>query len=243
MSQTALPLALLPGLLCDRTVWVDQCARFEPERECFVPDYGVLDSLTGMAELVLEHGPAGRFALAGHSMGGRVAFEIMRLAPERVAGLALLDTGYQPLAAGEAGETERAGRYALLRTARAEGMRKMGLAWARGMVHPDCIDTPLFGTILDMIERRTPEIFTAQIQALLGRPDATPVLRAIACPALVLCGRDDSWSPLARHEEMARAIRGAELVAVDRCGHMATMEQAGAVNEAFAAWLKRIDQI
>jgi len=88
------PLVLLPGLLCDFAVWEDQRARFGQQFACQVPDYGTLDTLTAMAEHVLRHAPADRFNLAGHSMGGRVALEVARLAPERVLRLALMDTGY-----------------------------------------------------------------------------------------------------------------------------------------------------
>ncbi|VCU71769.1 2-hydroxy-6-oxononadienedioate/2-hydroxy-6-oxononatrienedioate hydrolase [Pigmentiphaga humi] len=238
MNPASESLLLLPGLLCDRTVWEDQCAYFGARYACQVPDYGTLDTLSGMAEHVLRHAPPGPFNLAGHSMGGRVALEVLRLAPQRVLRLALLDTGCQALDPGAAGETERAGRMALLRIAREEGMRAMGRAWARGMVHPDRLDSALFDAVLDMIERRTPEIFAAQIHALLARPDALPLLPAIACPTLVLCGRQDSWSPLARHEEMAAVIPGADLAAIEDSGHMSTMEQPEAVNAAFDRWLR-----
>ena len=86
----------------------------------------------------------------------------------------------------------------------------MGRQWARGMVHPARIDTPVFAAIIEMIERKTPEIFAAQIRALLSRPDAGPQLLAIDCPTLVLCGRQDSWSPLSQHLQMAAIVRGAE---------------------------------
>lgn len=238
MHRSKPSLVMLPGLLCDRAVWEEQCARFGAQFECQVPDYGAIDSLAGMAEHVLRHAPPGKFNLAGHSMGGRVALEVFRLAPERVLRLALLDTGYKGLPLGVAGESERAGRMELLRTAREKGMREMGRIWARGMVHPDRIEGPVFEAVLDMLERRTPEIFAAQIHALLTRPDATPLLSRIACPTLVLCGCEDSWSPLSRHEEMAAAIPGARLAAIAHCGHMSTMEQPGPVNDALAAWLE-----
>jgi pimeloyl-ACP methyl ester carboxylesterase len=105
------------------------------------------------------------------------------------------------------------------------------------MVHPTRLNTPLFDSILDMIERNTPDMFAAQVQALLTRPDATALLREIRCPTLVLCGREDSWSPLQRHEEMHAAIAGSRLVVIEQCGHMATMEQPDVVSQAFADWL------
>src|SRR5258706_1889249 len=208
-------ILLLPGLLCDRENWAGQRAELAGVADCHVQAYGALDTIESMAAHVLSSAPARRFSLAGHSMGGRVALEVMRRAPERVERLALLDTGFQPLAAGEAGDKERAGRYELLSRARSQGMRAMGEQWARGMVHPSRIGTPVFEAVLDMIARSTPDTFEAQIRALLARPDATPVLSGIRCPTLLLCGREDLWSPLARHEDMQRAIPGSKLEIIE----------------------------
>ena len=191
-----------------------------------------------MAERVLATAPP-TFALAGHSMGGRVAVEIVRRAPKRVQRLALLDTGWRPLAAGAAGDEERAGRYALLAIARSDGLRAMGRAWVRRMVHPERLDdATLIDAILDMIERQTPDRFEEQIEALLARPDAEPVLRRIDCPTLVLCGRQDGWSPVAQHEEIAAMTGGATLEVIDNCGHMAPMEAPARVADALLRWLR-----
>ncbi|MBX3621694.1 MAG: alpha/beta hydrolase [Rhizobacter sp.] len=230
-------LVVLPGLLCDAAVWAPQVEALSPRVDCHVAHYGTLDDLADMARHVLATAPAERFSLAGHSMGGRVAFEVWRQAPERVQRLALLDTSYHPLAEGEAGDTERAGRHKLLDIARRDGMRAMAGEWARGMVHESRIGGPVFEAILDMFERSSPEVFAAQIKALLARPDAAPLLPRITCPTLVLCGADDAWSPPARHETMHQAIGGSRLVVVERCGHMSTMEQPEAVSAAFDAWL------
>ena len=230
-------LLMLPGLLCDAAVWKDQVLALQGRVDCHVPDYGWCDGIAAMAEQVLASAPAQRFSLAGHSMGGRVALEVLRLAPKRVERLALLDTGYQALADGDAGEREKDGRMALLERARTGGMRAMGRDWARGMVHVSRLGSVLFEDILDMIERRTPAIFEAQIHALLHRPDATALLGRIAVPTLVLCGRDDQWSPLARHEQMAALMPRAQLKIVEDSGHMTTMEQPEAVSDALAEWL------
>lgn len=231
------PLVLLPGLLCDRAVWAPQIAALGERVDAHVAHYGERDSLTAMAQHVLDTAPAPRFALAGHSMGGRVAFEVWRLAPERVTHLALLDTSYHPLAPGEAGENEKLGRYTLLEKARRDGMRAMADEWARGMVHQSRIGGPVFQAILDMFERSSPEVFAAQIKALLERPDADPLLPTITCPTLVLCGREDAWSTPARHAYMHERIAASTLVIIERCGHMSTMEQPEAVTQAFAGWL------
>lgn len=232
-------LMLLPGLNCDAAVWAPQVPALQGQARCVVPAWGLRDSLTAMAEQVLAEAPTERFAVAGHSMGGRVALEVLRLAPQRVERLALLSTGTHPLAAGEAGEKEKAGRMALLQIARTQGMRAMGQQWARGMVHRDRLDTPLFEDVLDMLERGSAEQYAAQINALLTRLDATPLLPTITCPTLVLTGCEDAWSGPAQHEAMAAAISGAQLVIVEHCGHMCTMEQPQAVSEALAAWLRR----
>lgn len=235
---TRTTLVLLPGLLCDGAVWIDQCRSLERDAECVVADYGMADSITAMAQCVLTAVSAPRFALAGHSMGGRVALEVVRQAPERVSHLALMDTGYQALASGEAGEREVNMRQALVDVARRQGMRTMGLQWAPGMVHPERRKSAVFEDILQMIERSTPERFAAQQGALIQRPDATALLGRITCPTLLLCGRQDEWSPVSRHEEMQKLIPGSRLCVIEDSGHMTTMEQPRAVAEAMANWLK-----
>lgn len=241
MSAT-LPLLLLPGLMCDAAVWRPQVQAFGQRTRCVVADYGMADSIEAMARAALQQADAagctGKLAVAGHSMGGRVAFDILRLAPERVARLALLDTGVHPLASGEAGERERSNRMALVRQSEAEGMRAMGGVWARGMVPAYRLADPVFEDILQMIERSTPAHFAAQQKALLGRRDATPQLSTIACPTLVLCGQEDAWSPVAQHETICAGIAGSNLVVVPQCGHMSTMERPAAVTAAMAAWLE-----
>ena len=166
-------------------------------------------------------------------MGGRVALEVMRQASHRVTHLALLDTGFETIAADEAGERERMQRYSLLNIAQTRGMHAMAVDWAQAMVHPDRLsDAPFMQRIYDMISRTTPTRFAAQIRALLSRPDAGDVLSAIRCPTLVLCGRQDTWSPWSRHEEIARRVATSTLVGIDRCGHMAPMEQPDEVTTA-----------
>lgn len=235
--KQAEPLVLVPGLMCDNTVWEHQIEACGAGRKVQVADHGGSDTLGRMAERILDQAPP-RFALAGHSMGGRVALEVMARAPERVSRLALLDTGHEALAPGEAGEREKAGRYRLLEMARRDGMLPMAREWARGMVHPARLsDAPLMDAIHSMIARATVEQFAAQISALLARPDRTGLLASLRLPTLVLCGREDSWSPLARHEAMARLIRGSHLVGIPECGHMSTMERPDAVSSALLAWL------
>ena len=231
-------LILLPGLVCDNAVWAAQVQALSPRWHCHVPDYGLRDSLTDMARHVLDTAPAQTFALAGHSMGGRVALEVLRLAPKRVHHLALLDTGTHPLQPGDAGAKERAGRMGLLQTAERKGMRAMAELWAKPMVHPSRHGTPVFEAVLDMLARSSAEQYAAQINALLNRPDAAPLLPGIRCPTLVLTGREDLWSPPEQHAQMAQAIAGAQLCIVEQCGHMSMLEQPEAVTEALERWLQ-----
>ncbi|MCC7040547.1 MAG: alpha/beta hydrolase [Burkholderiales bacterium] len=228
---------LLPGLLCDRAAWAPVIERLGPAAQCRVPDYSAERSLGAMAEVVLAKAPD-RFALAGHSMGARVALEILRRAPQRVTHVALLSTGSAARPDGAPGATERAQRLALLALARERGMRAMGEQWLRPMLHPSRLaDAPLVEAILAMIARQTPARFAGQIEALLDRGDASASLRAIRVPALVGCGREDAWSPPAQHEAMAAMIPTCRLVIFDTCGHMAPMERPDAVAAALAAWL------
>lgn len=230
-------LVLVPGLVCDARVWRDQVAALSAAREVIVAEHGLADRLGTMAEQVLARAPP-RFALAGHSMGGRVALEVLARAPQRVTRLALLDTGYEGLADGEAGERERSGRYRLRDLGRCEGMLALGREWARGMVHPARLaDAALMDDIHAMIARAPLARFEAQTEALLHRPDRTALLAEVRVPTLVLCGAEDAWSPLARHQQMAARIAGATLVAVPDSGHMVTMERPAEVTQALAAWL------
>lgn len=237
MKQTE-ALVLVPGLMCDAEVWQHQSATLANRCNVLVPDHGLCDSLGAMAERILDQAPQ-RFALAGHSMGGRVALEVVARAPERVTKLALLDTGYEALVPGEAGDKEKAGRYRLLETAQTDGMAAMAAEWSRGMVYPPRLaDHELMQAIQSMIARAGVECFAAQIRALLNRPDRTALLANLRLPTLVLCGSDDSWSPLARHQDMARLIAGSRVVAVPQCGHMSTMERPQAVSAALVSWLQ-----
>jgi pimeloyl-ACP methyl ester carboxylesterase len=218
---------LLPGLLCDETIWADQRAALG---DVIVPDFRHVNSIEAMAQIVLDRAPE-RFSVAGHSMGGRVALEVVRVAPDRVERLALLDTGVHPRAADEESK-----RWALVELARSEGMAALAARWLPPMLHPDH-SAPL-KPLTEMVMRSTPETFENQQRALLDRPDARAVLRLIQCPTLVLCGRQDIWSPVSQHEEIAASIPHSKLAIVDDCGHMSPVEQPGAVTGALLAWME-----
>jgi pimeloyl-ACP methyl ester carboxylesterase len=196
-----------------------------PGVTCQVVDYGYAETITAMAEAALAVAPP-QFSLAGHSMGGRVALEIARLAPERVQKLILIDTGYLAPAPGEKGEAEKAGRVALMAVARIEGVRAMCQQWVKGMVHPARVDeAALVGPIIEMFARKSAARFDRQQHALLNRPDATEVLRGLSIPALLLCGRQDTWAGVAQHEAMQALAPHAGLSVIDDAGHMVLMER------------------
>lgn len=221
-------LVLIPGLLSDAQIWKHQIEAFSGTADILVPDLRSVRSLPAMAQIVLDAAPA-RFAVAGHSMGGRVALEVFRKAPERVEKLALLDTGIHPRK-----PNEEAGRLELIDLARREGMEAMAARWLPPMLHPN--HGALLAPMTEMVKRYTPDTFENQQRALLDRPDARTVLSSIHCPTLILCGREDKWSPVAQHEEIAALIPGSRLVVVEECGHMSPVEQPQAVTGALVAW-------
>jgi pimeloyl-ACP methyl ester carboxylesterase len=225
-------LYLLAGLLCDAAIWSAQIAAFEGEYEVRVPDFTPFTSLTDMAASVLDTAPA-RFALAGHSMGARVALEVVRAAPQRVERLALLDTGTHPVQPGE-----REKRHILVELAQTEGMEALARHWLTSMVAREHRrDAVLMETLRAMVLRMSPQIYLNQVTALLGRPDAGPLLLEIACPTLVGVGRQDAWSPPSQHEPMAAAIACARYVVFEDAGHMAPLEAPHAVTAALRDWL------
>lgn len=232
-------LMFLPGLMCDRDVWQEQITAFAGDYAMRLVNYDLASSLASMARCVLEQAPEGPLAIIGHSMGGRVALEVYRQSPMRVSHLALLNTGAQAVAKGEAGEQEREGREALLEQARSEGMKAMARAWATPMVHPDHLNTPVFESVVDMIAHSTPSIFEAQIQALLTRPDASDVLQSIQVPSLFLTGVEDHWSSPAQHVAMADQVANAQLEVLENCGHMSPMEAPEQVTQALKALLSQ----
>jgi pimeloyl-ACP methyl ester carboxylesterase len=231
-NNKKIPLLLLPGLLCDAALWRAQVADLADLAECRIADLTRHDSVAAMAEAALSDAPP-RFALAGLSMGGYVAHEIMRRAPERVERLALLDTS-----ARADSDEQRARRRGLITLARRGRFRGVTPRLLPLLVHPSRLDDePLVEIVMGMAERIGREAFLRQQTAILGRPDSRPDLPRIACPTLVLCGRQDALTPLEVHEEMAAAIPAARLVVVEECGHLSPLERPAAVSAAMREWL------
>lgn len=232
--MSPVPLVLVPGLLCDAALWAPQIAALHEVAQCWVADVTRDDTMEAMAQRVLDEVPFERFALAGLSMGGMISLAMVRAAPHRVQKLALLDTNARP-------DTPERSRERMTFVARAEKEGGFGtihrLMMAR-LVHPARqTEAVLIRAIEAMAERVGVPGYRNQQLAVIGRPDARPGLGAITCPTLVLCGREDILTPLELHEEMAALIPGAELVIVEHCGHMSTLEQPDAVNAALRSWL------
>ena len=227
-------LVLVPGLLCDSLVWKHQLAAFADTHELLVPELSNHTSLEAMASAVLAAAPS-QFALAGHSLGGRIALEVVRQAPERVTHLALMDTGVGPPS-----PHERESRLELVVLGETSGLAAVAERWLPPMLHPARRQEPAFTAPLEaMVTGRSAASFRRQQEALLARPDARPVLGKVRCPTLVLTGREDEWSPPSQHEAIAAAIAGAQLVIVPEAGHFAPLEQPEPVTQALRELLAR----
>jgi pimeloyl-ACP methyl ester carboxylesterase len=225
-------LLLLSGLLCDATIWADVPMRLAEVADARCVSFGRFSSIGAMAEHVLSVAPA-QFALAGHSMGGRVALEAWRRAPERITALALLNTGVHP-----ARSQEYESRGLLVRLARTYGMAALAAEWLPPLMGASPARVAqLLPTLSAMVQRSTPEAFAGQTIALLQRPDARPTLRTITVPTLLLSGINDTWVSIAQHAEMQRAVPRAILVEIAGAGHMAPIERPDAVARALKGWL------
>ena len=232
------PLLLVPGLMCDHASWAPMLPFLDAHIAHTTVDHGDADSLVGMAERILQNAPA-VFDMAGHSMGGRVALEVMRIAPHRVRRLALLGTGYRAKESGEAGAEELRKRQVLLDIARTQGVRAMAMEWVKPMVAPSRLsDTDFVEQIVAMITRKSEDIYKRQIKALLERPDASDVLSHIQIPTLVMAGAFDGWATPAQHQDIANHIPAKpDVVVIGPSGHMMMMEEPQLVAQHFNQWL------
>ena len=218
-------LLLAPGMMCDERLWAPQLAALP--QPAFHAVTTTADTFRDMAAATLARAPA-RFALVGLSMGGILAFEIWRQARERVTHLALIDTNPH----AEAPE-RRSLRLAQIETALAGGLRELAIDSLKPLYlarsHRD--DAALLDTILDMALSLGPEVFRRQSLALRDRVDSVPLLETIDCPALVMCGAEDTLCPPAYHELMAARIPHARLRVIEDCGHLASLEQPDVVTQ------------
>ncbi len=222
-----MPLLLVPGLGCTARLYAPQVAALADLAETHIVEHGRHDTIAGIAAAALASAPP-TFALAGLSMGGYVAFEMMRQAPERIARLALLDTMARP---DSSAILERRHRHLALIAEGRYGEATEALLPV--LVHPDRLqDEALVAVIREMADDTGPERFARQMRAIMGRADSRPTLAAIRCPTLVLVGSEDALTPPEVAREMHEAIAGSRLVVVPDCGHLSTIERPEAVTAA-----------
>lgn len=232
MTNEAKPvLYLLPGLLCDATVWEHQQASLAQHANVRIPIFRGINSFRAMALSVLAEAPE-QFSVVGHSMGGRVAFELMHLVPERIEKFGVMSVGAHAVQPGE-----QARRMALVELAEQKGMEALADEWIPPMVLPARRgDTALMRKIRDMVLRHTPFDHRCHIEAALTRADQTLYLSAIKHKVLLLCGTEDAWSPLVQHQKIQQQLATSELHSIADAGHMVTMERPEAVSRVLVDW-------
>lgn len=229
-SLSANQLVVLPGLMCDSRMFGGIFRGFG-EVTAIDGFYAHADRIEAMAELALC-AFSGRATLLGHSMGGRVALEIVRRAPERVERLILADCGVHPVRPGEADK-----RLALQALGEEKGMNALVDAWLPPMLGEEGRkQADLVQTLRTMCLAAGIDTFAAQTCALLNRPNVEDVLGAVRCPTLCIVGDEDTWSPPAQHADIAARIPGARLAVVPGAGHMLPCERPEEFNEAIRAW-------
>jgi pimeloyl-ACP methyl ester carboxylesterase len=225
------PLVLAAGLLCDDTIWSPAAALLgEREGLIVMRAFPGFRSIGHMADALLADAPP-RIALAGHSMGARVAIEAYRRAPQRITRLALLNTGVHPVQSHEASSRGR-----LVALANAKGMTALAAEWLPPMLGSGADNPQLLAILTRMVERQTPDSFAGQIAALLERPEAERVLASVTVPTLLVSATRDRWSPVAQHEAMHALLPSADLVVIEGAGHMAPVEAPEAVAAALREW-------
>jgi pimeloyl-ACP methyl ester carboxylesterase len=227
------PLLLIPGMMCDARLFAPQIAAISGTRFVACAPISEHEEVNALANDVLDNAPP-KFALAGLSMGGIVAMEMLRLAPDRIDRIALIDTN--PLAESETVQARRLPQIkAVLDGRLAEIMREE--------MKPNYLtDGPRRGEVLDLCMDMAlglgPDVFVNQSRALMGRPDQSETLRGTSVPALVMCGRDDTLCPLSRHELMADLLCNSHFEVIENAGHLPTLEQPDATNAALIRWLE-----
>jgi pimeloyl-ACP methyl ester carboxylesterase len=229
------PVVLVPGLLCSAEAFAPQAVALWPFGSVTIASTLEGATIPEIASSILECAPP-RFALAGISMGGYICFEMMRQAPERISGLALVSTSASPDTPEQTN-----GRRALIRMARSTDFA----AWAGDtfatLTHPSRRDDPELRAVnVRMALSVGIKGFERQTEAIIGRADSRPLLAAIKVPTLVLVGDTDPLTPPGPASEMALAITGAKLIIVPQCGHCSTLEQPSAVSAGLVDWISGI---
>lgn len=225
-------IILIPGLMNDGWVWRHQIGALSRIAPVMIARTDGCGTLQEMAKRIVE-GTVGPLAVVGHSMGGRVALEVVGMAAQRIAKLAILDSGTNGPTDGE-----REGRLKLVETARREGMAAVARSWLPPMMSAaNRRNQGLVHGITEMLERCAPETFALQQQALLTRPDRTDFPASIPCPLIAVTGSEDEWAPVAQHEAIARAAPQGDLKVVEGAGHMLPVEAPAAVTRILTEFL------
>ena len=239
MTNKKQPLLLIPGLLCNARLWQHQLDHLEDVAQMSVADLTKDDGIEGMATRALENAPE-EFSMAALSMGGYVAQEIMRQAPERVTRLALVDTS-----ARKDTDDQLKRRARLIKQ-----VEKVNPTWFTGvtkrllplLIHPDRQnDGELIAIVKEMAKEVGRDGYLRQQRSIMNRPDGIDDLAAIDCPTLVMCGRQDALTPLELHEEMVHHIPHARLVVIEDCGHLSPLEQPNSVTAVLRYWLSGVN--
>ncbi|MFV0369016.1 MAG: alpha/beta fold hydrolase [Hyphomicrobiaceae bacterium] len=225
-------LVFIPGLLCTTALFSAQIAGLADVASVSVADHASTDTMTGLATSILAASPE-RFSLAGLSMGGYIAFEIMRLDPKRVERLALLDTSARPDLPEQSENRRR-----LVTLAGKKGVCVAAREMFPALVAPSRHDdAALRQTFLEMAEAIGADGFANQQNAIMGRPDSRHGLKDISCPTLVLVGEEDNLTPISMAQEMCDGITGSALSVVPGSGHLSTLEAPDVVTRALRTWL------
>lgn len=227
-------LLFLPGLLEDADGFTPLVEGLRELAACTVADLTRSNTVADLARDALDQAPDGRFALAGHSMGGYVALELMRQAPERVERLALLNTHARP---DSAESTEN--RRRLMALAERDFPAVIAAQMPKLMTPGHLQDAALTGVVGGMALAIGKDAFRRQQEAIIGRIDSRPHLKGIRCPTAVIAGRDDQLMPVEIVKELADGIPGARLTVIEDCGHKAALEQPARVLQALIDWLQR----
>ncbi|MGJ5175974.1 alpha/beta fold hydrolase [Bradyrhizobium oligotrophicum] len=229
----ALPLVLVPGLISSPRIYAPVIPALWRLGPVMIANHIRDDAMAAIARRILAEAPL-RFALAGHSMGGYIAFEIMRQAPERVSKLALINTQARP-------DTPEASarRRTMITRARDGDYHGVVDELFSGFVHPSRQDDPRLRQLVhDMADEVGVDGFVRQLTAIMSRPDSRPTLTAIRCPTLILTGDTDNTIPNSLSKEMADEIAGSWLVVLENCGHLPQPEQPEETAQALMEWLR-----
>jgi pimeloyl-ACP methyl ester carboxylesterase len=228
------PVVFLPGMMCDARLFGPQIAALSPDYSVMVSPVTRGERIEEIASGLLDELPT-RFALVGLSMGGIVAMELLRRAPERITRLALLDTN--PLA--ETPQVAAAREPQIVKVRAGRMLDVMRDEMKPNYLAPGPYRGEILDLVMDMAQSLGPEVFVRQSRALQRRRDQQSTLRKCRVPTLILCGAHDALCPVKRHTFMAELIHGAELRVLEHAGHLPTLEMPDETTDALRTWMRQ----